>query len=465
MDLRSPGSILLVSCYELGHQPLGIALPLGFLEAAGYEPDALDLAVEPFRPEQAERARFVGISVPMHTALRLGVRVIERIRAVNPDCHICCYGHYAALNSDFLLEQGADSCIGGEYEAPLRALVESLEAGSPGNSTDELAAVIRRERPAQPYLERLSFAVPSRRGLPALDRYARLEHRGERRTAGYVEASRGCRHLCTHCPIPPVYGGRFFVVPREIVLEDIRRQVHAGATHITFGDPDFLNGPTHALRVVRAMHEEFPSLTFDFTAKVEHLLERGQHLRDFGESGCLFIITAVESLSGKVLEILDKRHTRDDVTAALGLVRDAGIALRPTWVAFTPWTTLDDYREVLDFVEANGLIDHIDPVQYAIRLLIPPGSWLADHPETLPHRGPLDEAALTYRWTHPDPRMDELHGEVSRLVEDDARNGEDSWVTFHRVMALAHGRAPIDAVAPPPADGHRCPRLTESWFC
>ncbi len=461
MDLRSPGSVLLISCYELGHQPMGVALPLGFLEDAGYVPDAMDIAVEEFETEKIARARFVGISVPMHTALRLGVRVIEGIRDINPKCRICCYGLYAALNSDFLLEHGADFCIGGECEGPLVALVGALASGS----TDATAGVISRGRTAQPYLERLSFTAPARGALPDLEKYAHLEHEGERRTAGYVEASRGCLHLCTHCPIPPVYGGRFFVLPRDIVLEDIRRQVEAGATHITFGDPDFLNGPKHSLRLVRAMHEEFPWLTFDFTAKVEHLLHRGQDLPEFGKAGCLFIISAVESLSDRVLEILDKQHTRDEVSAALKAVREAGIALRPTWVAFTPWTTIEDYREVLEFVEANGLIDHVDPVQYAIRLLIPPGSWLAEHPETLPHRGPLDETALTYRWTHPDRRMDELQKEVAQLVENDAREDEDPGTTFYRVMELAYGRSPVGAVRSLPSDRRRVPRMTESWFC
>src|SRR5206468_1333924 len=185
------------------------------------------------------------------------------------------------------------------------------------------------------------------------------------------EASRGCLHLCTHCPIPPVYGGRFFVVPPDVVLEDVRRQVQAGATHITFGDPDFLNGPKHALKVVRALHAEFPALTFDFTAKVEHILEKRELFPEFGASGCVFMISAVESLSDTVLTILEKNHTRADVEVALKIVRDAGITYRPTWVAFTPWTTLDDYREVLDFVEENELIDHVDPVQYTIRLLVP----------------------------------------------------------------------------------------------
>jgi radical SAM superfamily enzyme YgiQ (UPF0313 family) len=461
MDFQSDGSILLISCYELGHQPLGVAMPFGFLHRAGYAPAAIDIAVEKFDAQKAARARFVGISVPMHTALRLGVRVIERVREVNPTCHVCCYGLYAALNAEYLLQHGADSCIGGECEGPLVALVESLQHGASG----EVPGVIRRNGAAQPYLQRLPFALPVRDALAPLEKYAHLEHNGICRTAGYVEASRGCLHLCTHCPIPPVYGGRFFIVPEHVVLEDIRRQVRAGATHITFGDPDFLNGPKHSLRVVRAMHREFPSLTFDFTAKVEHLLKRGDDLPEFAAAGCLFLITAVESLSDRVLKILDKNHTRDDVAAALGVVRDAGIALRPTWVAFTPWTTLDDYCDVLDFIEANGLIDHVDPVQYAIRLLIPPGSWLAEHPETLPHRGPLDEAAFTYRWTHPDPRMDQLHKEVSRLVAKDSQAGEDPAATFFRVMELAQGHEPAAAVCPLPADRWRAPRLSESWFC
>src|SRR5439155_60236 len=220
MDLRSQGSVLVISCYELGHQPYAVALPLGFLQRAGFAPEALDIA-------------------------------IERLDA------------------------------------------------------------------------------------------AKLQHNGERRVAGHVEASRGCLHLCTHCPIPPVYNGRFFIVPADVVLEDIRGQVAAGATHITFGDPDFLNGPKHALKVVRALHAEFPALTFDFTAKVEHILEKRELFPEFGASGCVFMISAVESLSDTVLTILEKNHTRADVEEALGIVRGAGIAFRPTWEPFTPWTTWD----------------------------------------------------------------------------------------------------------------------------
>jgi hypothetical protein len=120
---------------------------------------------------------------------------------------------------------------------------------------------------------------------------------------------------------------------------------------------------------------------------------------------------------------------------------------------------------VLDFVEANDLIDHVDPVQYAIRLLVPPGSYLLDRPAMQPHLGPLNQTLFTYRWTHPDPAMDRLHKDVSALVEKDAQAGEDPAVTFYRVKALAAGRKPDRGWPRLSPDRLRAPRLSEPWFC
>jgi len=309
--------------------------------------------------------------------------------------------------------------------------------------------------------------VPSRGALPALDKYARLERDGRLETAGYVEASRGCLHLCRHCPIPPVYQGRFFAVPREVVLADVRQLVARGATHVTFGDPDFLNGPTHALRVARDLHAEFPRVTFDFTAKVEHLVKHADRIPEFAALGCVFIVSAVESLSETVLTHLAKGHARADVERALSVTRAAGIALRPTWVPFTPWTTLADYREILDFVADEGLIDHVDPVQYAIRLLVPPGSLLLESDAMRPHLRELVADSFYYRWSHPDPRVDALGEAVTAVVTSGAESGEDAAVTFARVRALADEAAGVTPriTATPAPDRRRPPRLTEPWFC
>ncbi|MDP1767514.1 MAG: CUAEP/CCAEP-tail radical SAM protein [Nitrospirota bacterium] len=473
--LRQPGAILLISCYELGHQPIGIAQPMGFLEQAGFAPTGLDIAIDDLDEAALRLAHFVGISVPMHTALRLGVRVAELIRTMNPACHICFYGLYASINTDYLLQTLADSVVGGEYEVPLRSLLETLDRNQAINL---LEGVSSRHRMVSPSLQRgyastasaVPHPIPSRRGLPMLDRYARLEEQGAERLVGYVEASRGCLHHCLHCPIVPVYDGRFVLVPESVVLEDIRRQVQAGATHITFGDPDFLNGPGHSLNIVRAMHEEFPRLTFDFTAKIEHLLKRRALMPDLRAQGCLFVISAVESFSDPVLEVLQKGHTGADIISALNILREAGIALRPSLVAFTPWTSLDDYLYMLDMVDMHDLIDATDPVQLSIRLLVPPGSALLDQSDIRQFLGALDQAGFQYPWTHPDERMDRLHQAVSGIVEASAKDETDAMLTFDRIRTVAHemaGRLTSPSTRPTPArlNRQKPPRLTESWFC
>ena len=462
--MHAPGAILLVACYELGHQPLAVAWPAAALEGRGYRPALLDVSMDPFDGAKAASARVAAISVPMHTALRIGLGVAARIRAANPGCHVCFFGLYAGLNAEHLLAAGADSVVAGEVETPLVGLVDALAAGGDWRAVPGVASA---GHPARPHLVRPSLSVPSRAALPALGRYVKLERDGERVVTGHTEASRGCLHLCRHCPIPPVYGGRFFAVPLEVCLADIRQQVEAGARHISFGDPDFLNGPTHALRVARALHREFPEVTFDFTAKVEHLLRRRALLPEFAALGCVFVVSAVESLSDAVLDHLDKGHRRADVVEALDAVRKAGIALRPTWVAFTPWTSIDDYREMLDFVEAEGLIDHVDPVQWGLRLLVPPGSLLVDHPGMRPHLGALAEAELSYRWTHPDARMEALYRDVAAAVTRGVERQEDAATTFTAVRALADAAAgcPPRGVVTLPPDRRRPPRLTEPWFC
>ncbi len=451
--IHAPGAVLLVSCYELGHRPIGLTRPLRALEAAGFAPDAIDIAVEPLDVEKVERARFIGISVPMHTALRLGVHLLDHIRQLKQGTpyKVCMYGLYATLNTDYLLSYGVDFCISDTASTQLVELVQSLAKEEPFEAQET------------------DFHIAE---LPPLETYAQFEDEGEVRTVGYTETTHGCKHLCTHCPIPPVYNGKFFAVQRDTVLAEIQEQVVEGATHITFGDPDFLNGPTHGLRILRAMHETFPTLTFDFTTKIEHILKNREHFPEFAQLGCRFVISAVETLNEQVLTILEKHHTRADVAEAIDIVHGAGIALRPTWVPFTPWTTLEDYLDLLQFIDTHGLVYHVDPVQYVVRLLIPPGSYLLKCPETKGLSLTLDEASFSYTWVHPDARMDELHKTVNALVESDARAGVDALETFYRIWTLAadmHGSRHTSLCRNGTVLRKQvhlpAPRLTEAWFC
>ena len=460
--------ILLVSTYELGHQPIGLAAPAAALRAAGHEVRTLDLAVEAATPGVLRDVDLVAISIPMHTAARIGLEFARAVRAAAPRVTIACYGMYASpLHAQLTGGDRADLVIGGEYEGGLVALAARVARRVSGDAAVPGAGAV-------PLLVRQRYAVPDRRHLPALDRYARVrradgEHVAEY-PAGYVEASRGCAHSCTHCPITPVYGGALRLVQPETVLADIAQQVEAGARHVTFGDPDFLNAVPHSLAIVEALHARWPDLTYDATIKVEHLIEHAGLLPRLRAAGCIFVTSAFESCDDAILATLAKGHTRADLVTALAAAGAAGLPLRPTWVAFTPWTSLDDLIDILDFVTEQRLEGHVQAVQYGLRLLLPPGSPLVARLAAEGRLGPFDADGLTYTWRAVDPRVDALQATLAALVEEAAAEGDEAAATFERVRTAAYaaaGRgAPAARTAP---DSTRVapfvPGLTESWFC
>lgn len=455
--------VVLISTYELGRQPFGLASPAAWLRQAGARVTCLDLSVERLNEEAIASADLVAFYVPMHTATRIATRVVERVKTLNPHAHLCFYGLYASMNEPFLRALGADTILGGEYEAGLVSLVQRLRA-SPMAATR-----VPQEEPLIS-LAKQEFLIPDRTGLVALSKYASLHvGNGQSKTVGYTEASRGCKHLCRHCPVVPVYNGLFRIVQRDVVLEDIRRQVAGGAEHITFGDPDFFNGIGHALALVRSMHQEHPHLTYDVTIKVEHLLKHAEHLGTLRETGCLFVTSAVESIEDRVLAILDKGHTLDDFTHVVRLCRETGLVLNPTFVAFTPWISVEGYQDLLSLLAELNLIEQVAPIQLAIRLLIPAGSKLLDLPEVRDMVGPFDEAGLIYPWRHKDPRVDRLQADIQALVQAATARGEDRREIFSQVWMLAE-RSPVGSPRPfahaaPLPQRAPIPYLTEPWYC
>jgi radical SAM superfamily enzyme YgiQ (UPF0313 family) len=448
---------LLLATYELGRQPFGLASPAAWLRKRGHSVRCFDLSRQTLDEQATHEAQLIVFYLPMHTATRLALQWAGIIRAQNPSARLCACGLYAPLNEAHLRAAGFGFVLGPEFEEDLTKLAEDLSSG-------EMLQVSRNGHSSLP---RLTFEMPDRADLPALQKYAHVVlPDGSHRTVGYTETSRGCKHLCRHCPIVPVYDGQFRVVPREIVLADIRQQVAGGAQHITFGDPDFFNGVTHAARIVDELHAEFPRLTYDVTIKVEHLLRHADVLPKLARTGCLFITSAVESFDDEVLLKLDKRHTRADFLRALDVCAAAGLALQPTFVPFTPWTTLASYRDLLEVIADRDLISSVPSIQLAIRLLIPSRSRLLELPDISRIVSDFDSERLVYPWKHSDLSMDELAARIFAIVSNEEKQKSSRAAIFDRIWHAAFdcnsaSQFPL-RVAPPQ---RAVPFLSEPWYC
>ena len=455
--VHAPFKVVLINPYELGRQPFALAEPAAWLKRAGFEVACIDLALQKLDSRTLAGAGLVAIHVGMHTATRIAVEAIPRIRLLVPSAHLCVYGLYAPMNATLLEQLGVGTVLGGEFEPALLRLAERLRR-DPGAAAGSEPLV---------NLERVEFLDPDRAGLPSLERYAHLRMPdGSTRVAGFAEGSRGCKHLCRHCPVVPVYQGKFRIVPVPVVMADIRGQVARGAQHISFGDPDFFNGPTHALKLVRALHAEFPHVSFDATVKVQHVIDHAALLPELKRCGCVYVTSAVEAVDDRILEYLDKHHTAADFSRAAGLLRQAGIAFAPTFVAFTPWTSLEGYVALLRRLIELELVESVPPIQFSIRLLVPRGSYLLKLPGFRDLIDDFDARLLGYPWRHRDPRVDELQREVQAFVASAGEEGLLRREIFAGIWAMAHGALGRRAQALDAVNlGAAVPHLSEPWYC
>ena len=451
--------VLLLSTYDMGRQPFGLASPAAWLRKAGVEVRCADLSRDRLSDQDVRAAKLIGVFLPMHTATRLAIPVIDRVRSINPAARLCAYGLYAPLNASLLREHGITDILPGEFEQGLTDLATRTGHGIAPHEDEPAGQVPVGGVP------RLEFITPDRGGLPPLARYATLQIGSERRVVGYTEASRGCKHLCRHCPIVPVYNGRFRVVPIPVVVSDIRAQVAAGARHITFGDPDFFNGIGHAKAIAETFGREFPGVSYDVTIKIEHLVRHRDALPLLRDTGCALVTSAVESIDDDVLARLQKGHTRSDFEHAVALCRDAGLALAPTFVAFTPWTTIDGYCELLRTIARLDLIEHVSPIQLAIRLLVTQGSRLLELEEIRLITTAFDPRSLIYPWRHADQKVDRLQEQLSSLVG--VRLSAPRRDTFAQVWTMAHEAAGQGRQPDLPLVRNRTevPYLDEPWYC
>lgn len=448
--------VSLINPYELGRQPFGLAEAAAWLQRDGCTVACCDLSIQKLESCLTPDTDVVAIYVAMHTATRIALEALPKIRQLAPRASLCVYGLYAPMNSALFRSLGVTTVLGGEYETGLLSMVRRVRDGHGEQQSEPEIA-----------LDKIEFIAPDRSKLPELSQYASLiTPDGTRRTVGFVETTRGCKYLCRHCPVVPVYRGHFRVIPADIVLDDIRAQVASGAQHISFGDPDFFNGPGHALRIVRALHAEFPALSYDATIKIEHIVSYPQEMQILKDTGCLFILSAVEAVDDAILEQLDKGHTRADFIAALDLLRTTGIALAPTFVAFTPWTTLENYLELLSHVVDLQLIEAVAPVQLSIRLLVPAGSCILEIDSIADRIGAFDPQLLGHPWSNPDARVDALQQQVQAWVSRAEAEGLPRAQIFAGIWKLAHEQAGLPV---PPLElqhsGQPVPRLSENWYC
>ena len=112
-----------------------------------------------------------------------------------------------------------------------------------------------------------------------------------------------------------------------------------------------------------------------------------------------------------------------------------------------------------------GLVESVAPIQLAIRLLIPQGSYLLHLPGFRDLIDAFDPDLLGYPWRHRDPRVDALQTAVQEFVERSEGDGLARRDVFSRVWTMAHDALQVSIPELPTSLGRPIPRHSEPWYC
>ncbi len=426
--------ILLTSFYDLGKQPKIIAEIADRYNTPEVNFEFVDFSID---KQNIDLATYdvLGIYAPMHTATILSIEYIKDKKLPNK---VFTFGLYGSVLEDF------NSSI---------IHIKDIES-------DELTSFLG-------LYENQKFSlknnIPNREIFPDISNYAHLVDGSNNLIAGSVETTYGCKHSCTHCPIPISFNGSFKTYSFEKIVNDVQNQVNQGAKHISFNDPDFFNGPMHALKILEALNKKFPGITYDSTIKVEHIIKYKKYFKELASLNMVFVISAFETTNDKVLSILEKNHTRSDLNNSIEISQEFSIDIRPTWMPFSPWTELKDLSNIVELIEGYQLRETVDPIQLTIKLLIPKHSLIIQRPEIKKYLGNYEKESLSYQWKYENIDAEKLQFRLFDFILNNSElNEHKQYLGMVNIIEEFTGRKLLTNFK---YDFKNVPKLSETWFC
>lgn len=426
--------ILLLSFYDLGKQPKIISELYSRLKTKYIEVDIVDYSIED-RDIQLDQYDAMGIYASMHTASVLAHNYLKNKILPKKVFTFGLYGNVLSeLNENIYYVEDFES----------EKLSTYLNIKFNDNFT-------------------LKNTVPDRKILPDISKYAHLVKGNTKLIAGSVETTYGCKHSCTHCPVPIVFNRSFKTYSEEKIISDVSNQIESGAKHISFNDPDFFNGPKYSLKILDTLVNKFPSITYDSTIKVEHILKYEKYFTELSKMNMLFVISAFETTNDFILNILQKNHSSYDIEKATEISLLNNMDIRPTWMPFTPWTEIKDLHNIVSFIEKYQLRETVDPIQLTIKLLIPKKSLILTKPEIRKYIGVYDQESFSYLWSYKNPQVGELQETLFEYILQSYDTDENTQ--YKDMVTLIEEFSNVKLLSTNGYDYKQTPKLSESWFC
>ena len=353
--------------------PINIMTLAAVLRNHGFECRLWDAENRPIGPNELCReilewgARYVGLSTVTPTVWK-AYEVARAIKAADPSIVTIAGGvHASAVPEETLaVMPDFDILVRGEGEETLLELMMAFEghdgAGWPDLSRcagliyrldGDIVKTPRREGIAD--LDRLPFpAWDLLEGMPNFYRPAANVYRQLPSTI--LITSRGCPAHCTFCGSRNVYGTTARCHSPEYVLGmiDVLRHRY-GVRDFAIYDDTFLTYPERVHKICDAMIASKLDLTWSAYSRVDTIYP--DLVQKMKAAGCWLINFGVESGSQRILDMIRKEVTLEQIQRALQTTQAAGIRCRGFFMVGHPGETEETMKETVRFLNRLPLDD------------------------------------------------------------------------------------------------------------
>lgn len=280
-----------------------------------------------------------------------------------PGCTVVLGGGHATHQAEAILayHPEVDLIVAGEGEETLLALIAALEQGQP---LDNVAGLVIR---AEGTLVRTGVR-PRIHDLDQLPYPARYLHEAagvdlELQTQ-FISTSRGCPSACRFCASPTFWGRAVHTrSPASVVEEFLFHRCQFGTLYLSLRDDTFTADRRRTIELCRLLSERQVNMFWNCQTRVEAVDE--EVLVWMKRAGCECIQLGVESGSRRLLQLLGKRITPEQVITACDAVHRVGLQLSVYLIAGIPGETTEDNRATKELLRRIAPHDlQVAPLAY-----------------------------------------------------------------------------------------------------
>ncbi|MEO0205966.1 MAG: radical SAM protein [candidate division WOR-3 bacterium] len=378
--------ILLVNPAEKGGSfekmpPLGLASLASFLEENGISVKIVDLEVEKKPLEHwlsLYQPKFLGISGTTHTRFE-SFKLARQAKTFNKEI-VTIYG---GINATFTANETLrnipeiDFVVRGEGE---EILLELLKTFNSDQKFEKIRGLSFRmddtivDNPPGSRLHLDSLPPPAYHLLEMKKYEMKMEFVKKRGISALT--SRGCLYRCSFCSASRMFNNLLTVRSARNVVDEIEKllkQYHFQA--VKFFDSALTLDRDH----IETLCDEIIARNMDFPWECEVRVGTADEtlLEKMRKAGCYYIDIGIESASQKVLDLMRKGITVEQVQKLLDMSHQLGFKIKAFFSFGHISETMADVEKTFEFIEKNREI--ITTVASGAGIRIYPGTYLENY--------------------------------------------------------------------------------------